>query len=70
MDNCLQPKTAAARRRSSGGLNRAAKNFYRTIFDNYPLKAARFLLLFAPPFSVGHRKSAAPALAVPDGIGV
>jgi hypothetical protein len=33
-----------------------AKNFYRTIFDNYPLKAARFLLLFAPPFSVGHRK--------------
>jgi hypothetical protein len=31
-----------------------AKNFYRTIFDNYPLKAARFLLLFAPPFSVGH----------------
>ncbi|HBZ3630977.1 TPA: dTDP-4-dehydrorhamnose reductase, partial [Klebsiella quasipneumoniae] len=61
MDNCLQPKTTAARRKSSGGLNRAAKNFYRTIFDNYPLKAARFLLLFAPPFSVGHRKSAAPA---------
>ncbi|OVW06268.1 dTDP-4-dehydrorhamnose reductase [Klebsiella pneumoniae] len=51
-------------------VNRVAKNFYRTIFDNYPLTAARFLLLFAPPFSVGHRKSAAPALTRPDGIGV
>ncbi|OVX70244.1 dTDP-4-dehydrorhamnose reductase [Klebsiella pneumoniae] len=51
-------------------VNRVAKNFYRTIFDNYPLKAARFLLLFAPPFSVGHRKSAAPALTRPDVIGV
>ncbi|WP_218811158.1 dTDP-4-dehydrorhamnose reductase [Klebsiella quasipneumoniae] len=70
MDNCLQPKTAAARRLSPFAVNHVAKNFYRTIFDNYPLKAARFLLLFAPPFSVGHRKSAAPALAVPDGIGI
>jgi hypothetical protein len=70
VDNCLQPKTAAARRKSTFAVNRAAKNFYRTIFDNYPFKAARFLLLFAPPFSVGHRKSAAPALTVPDGVGV
>jgi hypothetical protein len=70
VDNCLQPKTAAARRKSTFAVNRAAKNFYRTIFDNYPFKAARFLLLFAPPFSVGHRKSAAPALTMPDGVGV
>jgi len=70
VDNCLQPKPAAARRKSTFAVNRAAKNFYRTIFDNYPFKAARFLLLFAPPFSVGHRKSAAPALTVPDGVGV
>ncbi|AGX40791.1 hypothetical protein [Klebsiella pneumoniae] len=70
MDNCPQPKTTAARRLSPFAVNRVAKNFYRTIFDNYPLKAARFLLLFAPPFSVGHRKSAAPELTRPDGIGV
>ncbi|MFU9680579.1 dTDP-4-dehydrorhamnose reductase [Klebsiella pneumoniae] len=70
MDNCPQPKTTAARRLSSFAFNRVAKNFYRTIFDNYPLTAARFLLLFAPPFSVWHRKSAAPALTRPDGIGV
>ncbi|EKT4322710.1 dTDP-4-dehydrorhamnose reductase [Klebsiella pneumoniae] len=70
MDNCPQPKTTAARRLSPFAVNRVAKNFYRTIFDNYPLKAARFLLLFAPPFSVGHRKSAAPALTRLDGIGV
>ncbi|HCI6898217.1 TPA: dTDP-4-dehydrorhamnose reductase [Klebsiella pneumoniae] len=70
MDNCPQPKTTAARRLSPFAVNRVAKNFYRTIFDNYPLKAARFLLLFAPPFSVWHRKSAAPALTRPDGTGV
>ncbi|MCY0572721.1 dTDP-4-dehydrorhamnose reductase, partial [Klebsiella pneumoniae] len=57
MDNCPHPKTTAARRLSTFAVNRVAKNFYRNIFDNYPIKASRFLLLFEPPFSVWHRKS-------------